>query len=104
MARYMRARVSDDALQYKLGKRKAVRYRIRKIGGRGRPIAFVAEVTGPFYSPAYGLRVWGATRKRARQNLRDRLGSSFNFFGRIFYCAFDEADNPIRFPAVRRAQ
>ena len=79
--------LSDEAIQYKLGKKRTVRYRYVKMGKRYR-----AEVIGPFHSALYGAMGFGGSRTSCKAALQRRLASRFGYIGCMMYSDVDEAD------------
>lgn len=79
--------LSDEKIQYRTDKKRAVRYWIVKV-----PSGYRAEVVGPFHSKLYGTCSFATSRKRAKQALADNLARNFGHVGTMFLSAIDEAD------------
>jgi len=58
-----RVALSDEAIQYKLSRKRTVRYWYVKCAH-----GYRAEVVGPFHSRTYGACGFGTTKKRAKQH------------------------------------
>lgn len=80
--------LSDEVIQYKLDKKRTVRYQYQKVNGR-----FMAWVCGPFHSRTYGACGFGATRARAKATLQRNLANSYGYIGHMMFSDVDDADN-----------
>jgi len=80
--------LSDEMIQYKLGKKRTVRYWYVKTAH-----GFRAEVIGPFHSALYGACSFGVNKRRAKAALQRRLGNDHGYIGLILMSNKDEADN-----------
>lgn len=79
--------LSDDAIQYKLSRRRTVRYQYQKIH-RG----WIAWICGPFHSRMYGAIGYGTRRIRAKVALRWNLANNFGYIGNLLFSDVDESD------------
>ena len=79
--------LSDEKIQYKLDKKRTVRYQYTKIG-----TMWSAWVCGPFHSALYGVTSFGATRTRAKSSLKRRLASGHSYIGHMMFSDVDESD------------
>lgn len=80
--------LSDDVLQFKVSKKRTVRYRYKRV-----PNGFIAEVIGPFHSAFYGTCSFGTKQYRAKAALERRLGNEFGYIGCMLFSDVDDADN-----------
>jgi hypothetical protein len=81
--------LSDEAIQYKIDKKRTVRYRyvwMKPIG------LWRAEVIGPFHSALYGTQGIGTKKAHAKRALVMRLGNRFGYIGHLMFSDHDEAD------------
>jgi len=81
--------LSDDKLQYKISKKRTVRYRYEKcklVKG------YRAVVVGPFHSALYGACSFGTKRTSAKKALENRLANEYNYIGTMLFSDVDEAD------------
>lgn len=79
--------LSDEKIQYKLSKKRTVRYWVRKLKS-----GFLAEVIGPFHSKLYGTCAYGTKRKTAKDALIGRLANDHNYIGTMLLSDTDESD------------
>jgi len=80
--------LSDEIIQFRLSKKRTVRYRYKKVR-----CGFVAEVIGPFHSTFYGTCSFATKKHRAKAALKRRLRNEFGYVGRMLYSDVDTADN-----------
>lgn len=79
--------LSDEAIQYKLSKKRTIRYNYQKVQH-----GFMAYVLGPFFSRCYGATSFGTTKARAKAALQHRLACSYNYLGNMMFSDVDDAD------------
>jgi len=79
--------LSEEAIQYKLSKKRTVRYWYVKCAH-----GYRAEVVGPFHSRTYGACSFGTTKKRAKVALERNLGNNYGYIGKLMFSDVDEAD------------
>jgi hypothetical protein len=79
--------LSDEAIQYKLAKKRTVRYQYAKVKH-----GWNTWVCGPFHSRTYGACGYGTTKKRAKAALKRNLGNNYNYIGQMLFSDVDEAD------------
>jgi len=87
-----RVALSDEAIQYKLSRKRTVQYWYVKCAH-----GYRAEVVGPFHSRTYGACGFGTTKKRAKAALERNLGNNYGYIGKLMFSDVDEADNVGRF-------
>ncbi len=80
--------LSDDKIQYKLSKKRTVRYRYEKC-----PNGYLAVVIGPFHSALYGTCSFGTKRTSAKKALVRRLANEYNYIGTLLFSDVDESDS-----------
>lgn len=79
--------LSDEKIQYKLSKKRTVRYRYEKV-----PCGYRAVVVGPFHSALYGACSFGTTKRAAKKALIGRLMTCYNYVGTMLFSDQDEWD------------
>jgi hypothetical protein len=79
--------LSDEAIQYKLSKKRTVRYNYQKVQH-----GFMCYVVGPFFSRCYGACSFGTKKASAKVALQHRLACSYNYLGQMMFSDVDEAD------------
>jgi len=84
--------LSDEAIQYKLSRKRTVRYQYTKMKH-----GWMAWVCGPFHSRTYGACGFGTTKKRAKAALESNLANNYGYIGKLIFSDVDEADNVGRF-------
>lgn len=80
--------LSDDSIQYKISRRRTVRYQYTKVG-----LEWCAWICGPFHSRTYGACGFGTRKCFAKAALQRGLANRFGYIGRVLFSAVDEADN-----------
>lgn len=80
--------LSDEKIQFKLDKKRTVRYRYVRNGSCG----YRAEVVGPFHSRLYGACSFGMKRTSAKNALARRLANSYGYIGTMLFSDRDESD------------
>lgn len=94
--------LSDDQIQYKLDKKRIVRYwYVRCAGG------YRAEVVGPFHSALYGACGFGTGRttaeklRAAKAALKRNLANNYGYIGHMLFTTEDTADKiGVRYPGA----
>lgn len=80
--------LSIDAANYKLAKRRTVRFQFTRL-----KYGFEAWICGPFHSPIYGACARGRTKEIAREALSRTLANNHSYHGNMMFSDVDEADN-----------
>lgn len=80
--------LSDEKIQYKLDKKRTVRYRYQKMPDFG----WVCEVIGPFHSALYGACSFGTKKSTAKAALIRRLSTSYGYIGTLLFSDVDTSD------------
>ena len=80
--------LSDGTTQYKLSKKRTVRYRYMKYTH-----GYRAEVVGPFHSRTYGACSFGTKKSSAKAALKRNLSNNYGYIGIMLFSDVDEADN-----------
>lgn len=83
--------LSDEKIQYKLSKKRTVRYRYEKC-----PNGYLAVVIGPFHSALYGALSFGTKRTSAKKALIRRLANEYNYIGTLLFSDVDGSDTVCR--------
>lgn len=97
--------LSDDAIKYRIEKRRACYYRYEPFyvpnrdGSRTR--RWAAVVIGPFHSRLYGVNAIRTKRKDAKATLKQILASRYGYIGNLVYREHDEGDTVGRAPDPR---
>ncbi len=79
--------LSDEKIQYKLSKKRTVRYRYEKCRD-----GYRAVVVGPFHSALYGACSFGTSKTSAKKALQNRLATCYNYVGTMLFSDQDEWD------------
>ncbi|RLC89140.1 MAG: hypothetical protein DRJ03_00880 [Chloroflexi bacterium] len=80
--------LSDEKIQYKLARKRTVRYWYMKCQH-----GYRAEVVGPFHSELYGACGFGTKKTSAKAALERNLANNQGYIGRLLFTTVDEADN-----------
>ena len=83
-----RMALSDEAIQYKLSRKRTVRYRYVKCD-----YGYRTEVVGPFHSVLYGACGFGTKKSLAKAALERNLANNYGYIGKMMFSDVDEADN-----------
>lgn len=81
--------LSDDAIHYKLGKKRTVRYQYSRLSDK----RWMAWVNGPFHSRTYGACGMGATKQSAKASLQTNLANNYRYLGHLLFSDVDSADH-----------
>ena len=80
--------LSDDKIQYKLARKRTVRYNFMRV-----KYGWICIVLGPFHSATYGVCAFGTKKKTAKATLQRRLANDYRYIGKMLFSVVDEADN-----------
>lgn len=80
--------LSDDTAQYKLSRKRTVRYQYAKM-----KCGWIAWVCAPFHSAHYGACGYGTKKTSAKRALARNLANNYGYIGRFMFSVVDEADN-----------
>jgi hypothetical protein len=79
--------LSDEKIQYKLDKKRTVRYRYEKS-----EYGYRAVVVGPFHSALYGACSFGVTKASAKKALQRNLANNYRYIGTMLFSDVDTGD------------